>query len=108
MARSYHRLMEEARKSLLDEVLAQRGAINDIVRRHRGLGIAVFGSVARREDRADSDVDFLVRFAPDSSLLDLIRLQDELSDLLGIPVDVVSEAALKPRDREIRTSAVAV
>jgi len=90
----------------IDRLLAQRGAIRDIVARNRGLGIAVFGSVARGEAGPEGDIDFLVDFAPDSSLFDLLRLTDELSDLLGRPVDVVSSGGLKARDEHIRREAV--
>ena len=55
-----------------------------------------------------SDVDILVRFAPGSSLFDLAHLGDELERILGRPVDVVSEGALKPRDQHIRAEAVRV
>lgn len=72
------------------------------------MSFSVFGSVATGRDRADSDVDFLVRFAPGSSLVDLLHLQDDLAELLGRPVDVVSEAALKPRDCHILAEAVAI
>lgn len=58
----------------------------DAVRRHHGLDVWVFGSVARGDESAESDVDFLVRFAPGSPRLDLMRLQDELAELLGRPV----------------------
>lgn len=92
----------------LDEVHARRVAIIEIVQRHHGLDIAVFGSVARREEGPSSDVDFLVTFAPGSSLLDVIRLQDELSSYLGRPVDVVSKGGLTTRDQHIRDEAVAV
>ena len=74
--------------------------------RHRGITIAIFGSVARGDAAEDSDVDFLVEFEPGSSLLDLLRLQDELSETLGRPVDVVSLGGLKPRDDHIRAEAV--
>ena len=83
-----------------------RDKILEIVRAHRGRSIAVFGSVARGEDTAASDVDFLVEFEPASSLLDLIHLEDNLRDLLGLPVDVVSAGALLDRDDDIRRDAI--
>jgi predicted nucleotidyltransferase len=51
-------------------------------------------------------VDFLVDFEPGSSLFDLLHLKDELTALLGFPVDVVSRRALKDRDEHIRREAV--
>ena len=72
------------------------------------MGFAVFGSAARGEDDDASDIDLLVRFAPGSFLFDLLHLSDDLERILGRRVDVVSEAALKPRDEHIRAEAVQV
>ena len=85
-----------------------RAEILALVRRFRGRSIAVFGSVARGEATSASDVDFLVEFDPSSSLLDLVHLEDALSALLGVPVDVLSSGALLDRDVEIRHDAVAL
>ncbi|HVW31966.1 MAG TPA: nucleotidyltransferase domain-containing protein [Acidimicrobiia bacterium] len=60
----------------------------------------------RGEDDAGSDIDFLVEFEPGSSLFDLLHLQDDLSELLGVPADVVSAGGLKPRDDHIRLEAI--
>lgn len=57
--------------------------------------IGIFGSYAREEQTKDSDLDILVRFKETISLFDLVRIHQELSDLLGIKVDVVTEGALK-------------
>ena len=81
-------------------------AIKAIAARHKGLKIAVFGSVARGEDGPDSDVDFLVTFDKGTSLLDLVRLQNALEEFLKVPVDVVSIGGLKPRDHQIREEAL--
>jgi len=62
--------------------------------------VRVFGSVARGDADAQSDVDFLVDLDPGRSLLDLGGLQFELEALLGCPVDVVTERGLKERIRE--------
>ena len=62
--------------------------------------LRVFGSVARGESDARSDVDFLVEMEPGRSLFDLGGLQYELERLLGRPVDVVTERGLKPRIRD--------
>ncbi|WP_092609886.1 helix-turn-helix domain-containing protein [Actinomyces ruminicola] len=55
--------------------------------------IGVFGSVASGEDRPESDIDLLVRFPADADILDLLELQEELSDLLTVPVDVISASS---------------
>ena len=87
-------------------VEARRDEIRALVRQHRGRSAALFGSVARGEDTAVSDIDFLVDFEAGSSLFDLLHLQDELAALLGCPVDVVSLGGLKPRDAHIRSEAL--
>ena len=56
----------------------------------------VFGSVARGEDRPDSDVDLLVALRPGVGLFELGRLAAELEELLGTRVDLVPAADLKP------------
>jgi predicted nucleotidyltransferase len=66
----------------------------------------VFGSVARGDETAASDIDFLVDFDPGSSLFDLLHISEELEQLLGLPMDVVSEGGLKDRDEHIRREAV--
>ncbi len=60
----------------------------------------MFGSVARGDDGPESDVDFLVRFDPGTTLFDQVGLISELEDLLGRRVDVVSERGLKERIRD--------
>ncbi len=81
-------------------------AIKAFAARHKAFNVAVFGSVARGEDRPDSDVDFLVTFDKGTSLLDLVGLQDALADYLKIPVDVISTGGLKERDHPIRAEAL--
>lgn len=91
---------------LRDTVQAYRAQIADLARRHGARSIAVFGSAARGDDHADSDVDFLVDFAPGSSLFDLLHLQDALGNLLSRRVDVVSVGGLKDRDEHIHREAI--
>ena len=59
--------------------------------------LALFGSYVRHKQRADSDLDVLVTFRETPGLLRFVDLEDTLSDLLGVPVDLVVEDALKPR-----------
>jgi len=70
--------------------------------------VALFGSVARGDDTASSDIDFLVEFTSGSSLFDLMDLQEALEGLLGVSVDVVSIGGLKERDERIRREAVPI
>jgi hypothetical protein len=84
----------------IDELLkAQRQAILEIAAQHGASNVWVFGSVARGEARPDSDVDLLVSFAGRHSLLDRIAIKQDLEDLLGRPVDVVTEKSLRPAIR---------
>ncbi|MCB1038708.1 MAG: nucleotidyltransferase family protein [Acidimicrobiales bacterium] len=99
-------MAETVVRPLHELVERRRSGIKEAVARHRGLAVAVFGSVARGEERADSDLDFLVEFEPGSSLFDLVRLQEELQVLLGHPVDVVSLGGLLPRDEDVRRDAI--
>ncbi len=87
-------------------VESRRHEINALVRRHHGRSASLFGSVARGDDTASSDIDFLVEFEEGSSLFDLMDLQEALEHLLGARVDVVSLGGLKDRDTHIRDEAV--
>lgn len=60
----------------------------------------VFGSVARDEATADSDIDLLVDFDEAPTLFEFARLRRALSERLEHPVDLVTRAALKPQFRE--------
>ena len=94
--------------TLPQRIREHRSEIETLVRRHRGVSVSVFGSVARGDFTSTSDIDFLVEFEPTSSLLDLIHLEEALQDLLGVDVDVVSAGALLDRDHEIRRDALAL
>ena len=72
-----------------------RDAVLAAVASHRAVDPRVFGSVARGEDEPRSDLDLIVRFTEDASLLDEVGLRIALSDLLGIPADVVGADALR-------------
>jgi predicted nucleotidyltransferase/DNA-binding XRE family transcriptional regulator len=66
---------------------------------HRVSNVRVFGSVARGEDRPDSDVDLLVDLPAGMGLLGLFRLQRDLEEILHARVDVVPADGLKPEVR---------
>jgi predicted nucleotidyltransferase len=76
-----------------DEILA-------VAERYGVTNVRVFGSVARREAREDSDLDLLVTFPRTASLLDHAGFHLDLEDLLGIRVEVASDRGLKERIRE--------
>ena len=66
--------------------------------------LALFGSVLRDDFGPESDVDVLVTFAPSArwSLLDLVRMEEELTALLGRTVDLVERAAVEQSENYIR------
>jgi hypothetical protein len=66
--------------------------------------LSLFGSVLRDDFRPDSDIDMLIAFAPqaDWSLLDHVKMQQELSTMLGRDVDLVSKRAIERSSNWIR------
>jgi predicted nucleotidyltransferase len=81
-------------------VVTKREEIKQLAANYGAHNVRLFGSVARREARSDSDVDVLVDLESDRSLFDLGGLLMELQNLLGCKVDVVTEQGLRPRIRE--------
>jgi uncharacterized protein len=72
----------------------RRAAILAAARRHGARSIRVYGSVARGQATDASDLDLLVEWEPDRSLLDVVGLKQDLEDLLGVSVDIGSERGL--------------
>ncbi|KAF0244125.1 MAG: DNA polymerase beta domain-containing protein [Planctomycetota bacterium] len=83
----------------LESLRTRKQAILGAAERHGARNVRVFGSVARGEADASSDVDFLVDMEPGRSLLDLGALLMDLQALLGLRVDVATLASLKDRIR---------
>jgi predicted nucleotidyltransferase len=83
----------------IQELRCRRDEILRIAAHYGARRLRVFGSVARGEADERSDVDFLVDLEPGRSLLDLGGLLMDLQDLLGYPVDVVTEKGLRARLR---------
>lgn len=88
---------------LRDQIIGMRDAITRTARANGALDLRVFGSVARGEDDANSDIDFLVTLEPGRTLMDLARLEAGLEALLGRRVDVVTERGLR---EPVRTAAL--
>ncbi|MCC7361925.1 MAG: nucleotidyltransferase family protein [Anaerolineales bacterium] len=80
-------------------LLAKRQAILELAAKRGARNVRVFGSIVRGEADADSDIDLLVDLEPGRSLFDLGGLLMDLQALLGRPVDLVTEAGLRPRLR---------
>ena len=85
----------------MDEVvLPNREKILQIADQYGARQVRVFGAVARRQDDAESDIDFLVDMEPGRSLFDLGGLLVDLEKLLNSKVYVVTERGLKDRIRD--------
>lgn len=92
--------MADVRTAPLRELVESRRAeIKAIVARHRGRSVALFGSVARGDEREGSDLDFLVDFEPGTRPFELLLLGAELEEALGVPVDVGTAELLRERLR---------
>jgi hypothetical protein len=92
--------MSSAPSQTLDAVTIQRalsGMLPDLRARYQVSSLGMFGSYLRGEAHPDSDLDLLVEFDQPPSLLTFIALENEISDRLGLRVDLVMRRALKPR-----------
>ena len=81
-----------------------RRAIGDFCRRWKVSELSLFGSVLRGDFRPESDVDVLVAFLPDASwgLLDHVKMNEELTSIIGRKVDLVSRRAVERSANWIR------
>jgi len=77
-----------------DLIAAKRDEILRVAARHGARNVRVFGSAARGESTDESDIDLLVDLEPGRSLLDHSALLQDLQDLLGRKVDVLTERSI--------------
>lgn len=98
--------MTTGRKSLPIEL--PEDAIAGFCRRWRITELALFGSALRDDFGPESDLDILVSFAPevDWSLLDHVRMEQELEEILGRRVDLISRRAVERSENRIRRDAI--
>ncbi len=82
--------------------------LDEFCRKWKISELSLFGSALRPDFRADSDLDILVSFAPgaDWSLLDHIRMADELGELFGRRVDLVSRRGIERSQNWMRRKAI--
>jgi predicted nucleotidyltransferase len=80
---------------------AHRDEIKAIVARHHGRSVAVFGSVARGDERPGSDVDFLVELEPGARPIEILSIGAELEEALGVRVDVGTPQSLREGLRDV-------
>ena len=78
--------------------------IKDFCHRWKIVELSLFGSVLREDFGPDSDVDVLVTFAPEEhwGLLDLVKMESELEEVFGRPVDLIERAAVETSENYIR------
>lgn len=93
-------MSDVATRPLRELVEAHREEIKAIVARHHGRSVALFGSVARGDERPDSDIDFLVELAPDARPFEVLAIGAALEEALGVKVDVGTSTSLRPRVRD--------
>jgi predicted nucleotidyltransferase len=74
---------------------AKNKIIIDYLHQYNPAKIGIFGSYAMEENRPDSDLDILINLNTAISLFQLVRMERELSELLGVKVDLVSDGAIK-------------
>ena len=87
-----------ARTRSLEKILEiLRQQIPMLAERYNVETLEVFGSYVRSEQKKDSDLDILVTFKEAPSLLTFIAIENYLSDLLGVKVDLVMKGSLKPK-----------
>lgn len=85
----------------LSKLRQQRDRLLELAKEHGVIRLRIFGSVARGDDRPDSDIDFLVRLDSSRSLLDLVGLYQSFVEFFSDrKIDVVSEDGLSPHMKE--------
>jgi predicted nucleotidyltransferase len=85
------------RQAILDRLTAEAPALR---RKYAVKSLAVFGSVARGDDREGSDLDVLVTFEGKTTFDDFMGLKQDLEELFGRPVDLGTPVMLRPELRE--------
>ncbi|MCZ7358266.1 MAG: nucleotidyltransferase family protein [Candidatus Methanoperedens sp.] len=70
--------------------------IISLIKKYGVKKVAIFGSYATDEERPKSDIDILVEFSERKSLLDLVGIEQDLSDALGMKVDLLTEKSISP------------
>jgi len=91
-----------------DRLRCDAGRLAEFCRRWKITRLEAFGSVLRSDYRPDSDIDILATFADDArwTLLDTVRMRDELAALLGRPVDLVNRRAIEHSRNWIRRARI--
>jgi hypothetical protein len=90
-------------------ILTLRQHLPELAEKYHVRSLEVFGSYVRNEQTAESDLDVLVTFDETPDLFQFIELEDRLSEILGLKVDLVVKRTLKPLlEKDILREAVPV
>jgi uncharacterized protein len=79
----------------MNKDLIYKKVIN-FLKKHDARKIAIFGSFVKNTEKSDSDIDIIVEFSEKKSLLDLVGIEQELTENIGIKVDLLTEKAISP------------
>lgn len=85
---------------IYDVIKSKREEILKTASNYGAYNVRLFGSVARGESYAGSDVDFLVSIEDDRNFLDVVGLWQDLEEMLGCKVDVITDEGVSPYLRE--------
>jgi predicted nucleotidyltransferase len=98
----YNQSMEKVK------VKVPKAKIAEFCKRWNVSELAIFGSALRADFRPDSDVDILVSFAPEAevSLFDMVHMQDELKEIFGRDVDLISKRGVENSRNYLRRKAI--
>lgn len=82
--------------------------IKDFCKKWRIVELSLFGSALRKDFAPHSDVDILVQFAPETryGMFDLVRMEQELQELLGRRVDLIERKAIEQTENYIRRRSI--
>ena len=83
-----------------EALAAHRDRLLAIAAGHGASNLRVFGSVAKGADKEGSDIDLLVDLREGTSLFDLVGMQQDFEDVLGMKVDLLTEPELHPELRQ--------
>ncbi len=101
-------MLDRIRRAMIrpsDRLRAHQDEVRTLIRRNGGRNPRVFGSVARGDDNPASDIDIVVDVLPEDAWR-FVSTARELSELLGVHVDVVTEGGLRAKHRDILDEAV--
>lgn len=76
---------------------ANKEQVDKVLKKHRIRRLVAFGSRARGDARPDSDLDLVATVPAETSLFDLVHMQDDLEEVLGVEVNLLTPGGLRPR-----------